>query len=326
MKSASAAAIQADGRVAANDNSFNRTLHLHPGHKLYSSKDTIKELLAATPSNRYDSRGRPVEFKDGKWVRIRRGERAVFDIAHELPRTVDRDGEWTPPRMVGPKGVPVFRFGIDGPSDEHRLRAQASWITSSHHRGQLDAERKDWPLAKLLRAENNDHCLRLAERYRDLHDAVNHPWSLAGRDIADNVYLMSDTRLDESTGKLVAKGTKKVTGKKVAVQETEPTRSVKTDPDKTKKRAKAMPKKWQGDWPILNAIDASRELAQVQMALGWLREAFEAAAVYGDTLEVIGRRHGVGNEAGAKGGGRALVYLALQCVDEFWGKPVRRAA
>src|SRR5690606_21806305 len=64
--------------------------------------------------------------------------------------------------------------------------------------------------------------------------------------------------------------------------------------------------------------DAGRELAAVQDALGLLREGFEAAVVFGSTLEAIGHDHGVGNKTGAKGGGRAIVMLGLQCVDEFW--------
>ena len=249
----------------------------------------------------------------------------VFDTAQELPRLTDTMGEWTPPRISGPKGVPIFRYGSDGPSIDWRLDAQAARLTSNRYRGQAANDNKDWPLGKLLRAENNDHCLRLAERYRDMWNAANMPCQLVGRDMADNVYLMHRTDLDESTGKLTDKGLKKVKGKN-AVLDAPAKRAVAADPDETRNRAKPIPKKWNGDWPLLHHIDASRELAAAQTALGWLREAFEAAVCHGETLEAIGRNHGVGNKKGAAGGGRALVFLGLQCVDEFWCKPARRAA
>lgn len=250
----------------------------------------------------------------------------IFDRAQELPKLLDdHDGGWTGARISGPKGVPVFRYGLDGPSDDHRIRAGQAWYSSSRHRGQAANDNKDWPLGKLLRAENNDHCLALAERYRDMWNAANMPCDIVGRDLADNVYLMHRTDLDASTGKLADKGLKKVKGKKAQL-DVAPKRAVAADPDKTRQRAKPMPKKWNGDWPLLHHIDASRELAAAQGALGWLREGFEAAVCHGETLETIGRSHGAGNKKGAAGGGRVLVYLGLQCIDEFWRKPARRAA
>ena len=227
--------------------------------------------------------------------------------------------------MSGPRGVSVFRYGTDGPSLEHFVKSGQAWYSSNRYSGQAANDNQDWPLAKLLRAEGNDYLLRLAERYRDMYEAANRPCELRGKDMADNVYLMADMRLDESTGHLENKGPKKVKGKKARL-DTPATRAAIADPDKTKKRAKPVPKKWQGDWPLLHKIDASRELVDAQAALGWLREAFEAAVCHGETLEAVGRDHGVGNKTGAKGAGRALVYLGLQCVDEFWQKPTRRAA
>ncbi|QKC97276.1 hypothetical protein [Mesorhizobium sp. NZP2298] len=256
-------------------------------------------------------------------------ERPVFDVAEDLkalPRIIDdADGDWMPARTSSRRGKPCFRYGTDGPSVEWRLCAQAVRITSNRYSGQAANDNVDWPLQKLLKAEGNDQCLALAERYRDLWNVANGPHDLVGRDLAENIYLMADIRLDESTGNLVDKGLKTVKGKKARL-DTPATRAVMADPDKTKKRAKPVAKKWNGDWPLLHHIDCGRELAELQSVLGWLREAFEAAVVFGDTLEKIGREHGVGNQAGAKGAGRALVMLGMQAVDEFWRKPVRRAA
>lgn len=249
----------------------------------------------------------------------------VADAARELPRLIDAAGDWTPPRIRTERGTMYFRYGDDGPSIGHRIQVQAAYIGSNRFRGQHANDNKDWPLAKLLRAENNEHCLRLAERYRQLYDWANSVTEIRGKDLADNVYLMHRTDLDESTGKLADKGVKTITGKKARL-DMPAKRAVAADPDKTKQRAKPMPRKWNGDWPLLNKIDASYELAAAQSALGPLREAFEAAVVGGETLESIGRDHGVGNKTGAKGAGRVLVYTGLQALDEFWSKPARRAA
>ncbi|TIL56728.1 MAG: hypothetical protein E5Y79_28400 [Mesorhizobium sp.] len=250
----------------------------------------------------------------------------VFDRGRELPRLVEPLTEWAPPHVFAKmRGKPVFRYGADGPSIGHRLSAQAAWTTSGRYSGQHANDNKDWPLAKLLRAENNEHCLALAERYRAMYDAASEPTELVGKDLADNIYLMADMRLDESTGSLENKGPKKVTGKKARL-DFQATRAVAADPDRAKRRARPVTRRWNGDWPLLHAIDCRRELAAAQSALGWLREAFEAACVGGETLETIGRAHGVGNQAGAKGAGRAMVFLGLQCLDEFWKRPARRVA
>lgn len=250
-------------------------------------------------------------------------ETPVFDRARELPRIVDTDGEWTgkPP---APRAKLCFRYGLDGPSLQWRQDAQAARLTSNRYRGQAANDNIDWPLGKLLRAEGEDYLLKVAERYRDMWNAATAPNDLVGRDLADNIYIMSRTDLDESTGTLVDKGAKKVTGKKARL-DIPATRAVMADPDKTKQRAKPIAKKWQGDWPLLHHIDCGRELAAARQALGWLRDAFEAAVCHGEKLEAIGREHGVGNPKGAAGGGRALVFLGLQCMNEYWLKPSRRA-
>lgn len=252
---------------------------------------------------------------------------AVFDSGRLSTRLLERrkDLEWSPPRATAKSRGKVIFTIADGPSVEHRIRAQSAWISSSRHSGQAANDNVDWPLAKLLRAEGNDYLLRLAERYRDMWNAANMPCELVGRDLADNIYLMADIREDESTGTRKNKGVKKVKGKKARL-DVPPRQALRTRSEQPKGRSAAVPKKWQGDWPLLHHIDCRRDLSAAQSALGPLREAFEAAVVGGETLEAIGRDHGVGNKAGAKGAGRALVYTGLQCLDEFWRKPANRAA
>lgn len=252
---------------------------------------------------------------------------AVFDAARQPVRIVHATEEysWSPPRLSCKPGGPVVRYGSDGPSIEHRLRAQSAWISSQRYSGQAANDNEDWPLAKLLRTEGQDELLAMAERYRQMYDAANSPTELRGTDAADNIYLMSDTRLDESTGALVDKGAKRVKGRKARADEP-PRQALRTRVDQPKAMSARVPKKWNGDWPLLNKIDAGRDLAAAQAALGPVREAFEAAVIGGETLEAIGRDHGVGNKTGAKGAGRALVYLGLQYLDEHWRSPRHRAA
>lgn len=250
----------------------------------------------------------------------------VFDRGRESTRlSLDsRAGQdWTPPRSPKvPRGREYFT-DTDRPTVEYRIRAGQAFYSSGRYSGQAANDNKDWPLQKLLKAEGDDHHLRIAERYRDMWNAANMPHDLVGRDMADNIFLLHRTDINESTGALQDKGLKKLTGRRAKV-DTPATRATVADPEKTRQRAKPIPKKWTGDWPLLHRIDASRELSEAQAALGWLRQPFEAAVVGGETLETIGREHGVGNKAGAKGGGRALVFLGLQCIDEFWRKPQRR--
>lgn len=243
----------------------------------------------------------------------------VFDRAAELPRLVNDPGSWTGAKVRTERGQLCFRYGQDGPSIGWRLEAQAARLTSNRYSGQAANDNVDWPLGKLLRAEKQDVLLKVAERYRDMWQVANMPHDLVGRDLADNIYFVQNTDEDGRN-----KGAKKVTGKKARL-DMPATRAVAADPDKTKRRAKPIPKKWNGDWPLLHHIDATRELAAARSALGWLREAFEAAVCHGETLETIGHDHGVGNPKGAAGGGRVLVFLGLQAMNEYWLKPSRRA-
>ncbi|WP_292415361.1 hypothetical protein, partial [Mesorhizobium sp.] len=124
--------------------------------------------------------------------RVAANDLPVFDVAHELPRLFDErgDGEWRGSSVRAARGQLYFRYGMDGPHVQWRREAQAARLTSKRYSGQHANDNKDWPLGKLLRAENNDHCLALAERYRAMYDAASEPTELVGKDLADNIYMM----------------------------------------------------------------------------------------------------------------------------------------
>jgi len=234
-------------------------------------------------------------------------------------KPVAEDDGWRAPATSSRRGA-VVRFPGDGPTIEYRTLANAAWQSSGRQSGQLTADNDNWPLAKVLRREGHEYLLSMAERYRDVHDRANMPVDLVGKDPADDIYnvggVLHRTDLDESTGALVDKGVKRVTGKAHRAPDAGPRTF-------DRKRAKPVPKAWNGDWPLLDRIDAGHELASVRAVLGILREPFEAAVVDGDTLEAIGRREGVGQGAGAAG--RALVMRGFMAVDQYWQRQQRAA-
>ena len=235
----------------------------------------------------------------------------VFDRRDAIPTIIEAITEWEPPRSSTVRGVAI-RLDGDGPAIEWRSAAQAARLTSNKYSGQAANDNVDWPLAKLLRTEANTHCLALAERYRDLHDTAARQTQLVGKEVDDTFHLVQ--RFDED-GK--PKGLKVVTGKKAAVN-AQPSRN----------RAAPVPKKWQGDWPLLAAIDAKKELAIIRAKLGYvpkILDAFEWSVVDSLTLEEIGKRLGAGSK-GAKGEARARVFDGFELVDRYWRAQDRKAA
>ncbi len=227
----------------------------------------------------------------------------VFDRANELPRILSEDATWQPPRAQATVRGTTVRLASDGPTVEWRLAAQAARLTSNAFSGQAANDNTDWPLQKLLRAEDNAYCLALAERYRDLHDTANRPIALVGNE-AENLYFVQNVDAEGND-----KGAKVIKGRNALV-ETQPRRNL----------AAPVPKKWTGDWPILASIDARRELAILRAHLGFvpkILDAFEWSVVDGLTLEQIGKRLGAGSK-GAKGEARARVFDGFGIVDRFW--------
>lgn len=239
-------------------------------------------------------------------------------------------GDWTPPKTrVRAPGVKIA-FPGDKPSqtikphsnpddlkpeDIDAFIAQgAAWYSSNRFDASHDNDNQDWPLAKLLKTENETDKLVLAIRYRQLHNATSANIQLVGKDMADNIYLLHRSELDESTGRMKYKEVKEVTGRKANVE-----RSAKRVVTfKGKGMATPVAKKFVGDAPLINKIDAEAELARLRSRLGLVCAAFEAAVVEGRTLQQIGQDHGVGNPKGASGAGRALVFLGLAELAKCW--------
>lgn len=241
---------------------------------------------------------------------MERKEVPVFDRRDTLPAILDKEADWAPPRKQTERGVTVT-LDSDGPSVSWRISAQAARITSNKYSGQAANDNVDWPLAKLLRTESNNHCLALAERYRALEELASRPTGLIGKE-ADNLYMVEN--VDED-GK--SKGTKVVTGKKATV-DTQPRRNM----------AAPVPKKWNGDLLLLASIDAKTELAVLRAKLAYvpkILDAFEWAVCDNLTLADIGARLGAGSK-GAKGEARARIFDGFEIVDRHWRAQDRKAA
>jgi hypothetical protein len=239
-----------------------------------------------------------------------------------------RDGEWSPPKTrIRAPGIKVSFPGErkpdpitadSKPEEIDAFIAQGkAWYSSNRFDASHDNDNQDWPLAKLLKTENELDKLVLAIRYRQLHNATSAVVDLVGKDMADNVYLVHRSELDESTGRLKFKEVKQVTGKKANV-ETSAKRKVVTF--KGKGLASPVAKPFVGDEPINRKIDAESELAWLRSRLGLICRAFEAAVIDGHTLQQIGTDHGVGNPKGASGAGRALVFLGFTELESCWAQ------
>lgn len=254
----------------------------------------------------------------------------VFD-RRDTPTEISLDaGEWSPRRMrMKAPGVKV-RLPGDPPPPVTACSAKAeidqwltngrAWYSSQWYDGQAANDNADWPLQKLLRTEGKDYFLSLAGRYRDLHDTASRPMQLIGKE-CENLFFVEN---QDAEGR--SKGTKVVTGKK-ANADTAPTKKT-TAGETTRKLAAPVPKKWNGDWPILASIDAKRELAILRAKLAYvpaILEAFEWSVVDGLTLDEIGKRLGAGSK-GAKGEARARIFDGFGIVDRHWRAQGRLAA
>lgn len=240
-------------------------------------------------------------------------EAGLADNDNRKPLAED-DG-WRAPATPSPRGK-VIKLPGDGPTIEYRTLANTAWQSSRHYSGQFTAANDNWPLAKVLRRDGFDYFLTLAERYRSVYDRANVPVELIGKDPSDDIYIVQRTALDDSTGHIRTKGTKRTTGTSHPIPEHAAIAF-------SGKRPKPVAKAWNGDRPLLDRMDAADELAALRSALGVICEPFEAAVVEGDTLEAIGKREGTGQGAGAAG--RALVMRGFMAIDQHWQRS-RQAA
>lgn len=231
----------------------------------------------------------------------------VFDRRDHLPILEDDTSgmEWTPARTkIKAPGVRVAFPGDRDPEDIETFIARGkAWYSSASWDGKPANDNLDWPLGKLLRAEGNDKMLAVAERYRKLQGSVEACTELKGQNYEAGEFNLSQ-RSDFSghLGEMKLKGVRKVKRQEAESQ--------------VRRNAAQVPRKWNGDAALLAKVDNEPILSRLRHALGPIVDDFENAVCGNATLEQIGRRRGVGNATGAKGAGRALVFLGFTIVDQ----------
>lgn len=200
------------------------------------------------------------------------------------------------------RGVSV-RLPGDGPTITHRLLAQAARLSSMHWNGAAN-DNENSPLLKALRTDKRDSDVTLVQRYRELADDCLA--EIRGQAIEGDMYPARrlDLDADVSKGDIVLKA-----GRQAPSHVADP--SVET-----RKLSKPIPKKWEGDRAINNAIDARAVIAQLRAALGPLVDLFEETALGSTTLERIGERRGVKVKPGIAG--KAIVYFAVDTLAQAW--------
>lgn len=183
-----------------------------------------------------------------------------------------------------------------------------------------------WPLAQWLRKDGNEVLLRVAERYRAIYDAATTEALLIGTMPDDTYNVEVDQRVhNRADGSVAYKGQRKVksaVGKfdgddgnyKVAAVDDDVVQEMAASGQLfPRKPAKRVPKKWNGDRLLIEAIDNKRLLWRLQSALGPLLEPFEDAVLHGETLSTIGEARGAGGKTGGAAG-RVLVMLGLEVI------------
>lgn len=200
-------------------------------------------------------------------------------------------------------------------AEKRRLAARASY--GRDWDGKAENDNINWPVGKALLAEGNTELLKYAMRYRQIYDMAKSEVAIGFRGTpSPEMRLVHKNQMDESTGKIRYSG--ELVLRRSSPNEIPATRSTPTNAD-SKKNAAPVPKPWNGDMEIINAIDARVLLGRMQARLGPIQEPFEMAVVDCATLEQVGNAAGIANRAGAMGAGRALVHVGLLAVCEMLG-------
>lgn len=179
-----------------------------------------------------------------------------------------------------------------------------------------------WPLAKALLAERNNDLLRYALAYRKIEAQANSGFELLGRSQSPEDLM----QLDQSTwikpnGEIAYKGARTLTAAQFT-GEAPAMQAVKAD-STTRMKMQPVPKRWKGDMPLIEMLDAQSLLVRLRERLGPIVEPFEAAVCEGKTMEQVGREIGVGSAKQASGAAKALVILGLIAIRDALGE-IRR--
>ncbi len=240
--------------------------------------------------------------------------------------------------MTSEAVAPISSDGSDLPSRVEHAPSSAKAVALQKRRlAKLDAKRpawtrcpandnQAWPLAQWLRKDGSTELLRVAERYRAMYDASIIDVPLMGT-LQDDLYNVPiehrvHNREDGSVGYKGQRRVKSAIGQFdgddgnyqiVAINDDVTQEMEATGKTFPRKPAKPVPRKWNGDRLLIEAIDCRKIIHRLQHALGPLREPFEDAVLHGETLSAIGEAKG-GNSVSSGPIGRAYVMDGLAIV------------
>ena len=184
--------------------------------------------------------------------------------------------------------------------------------------GKPDTESMGWPLAKALLAEGSHDLLKYAMRYRQIELSANNEAVLGGTNSPVDMLQIDQRTWIKPNGEVAYTGVRKLTSAQ-CIGDIPAAQKTRTS-DQTMRAAAPVPKKWNGDAKVIDHIDDCRRLELLRAALGPLVEPFEAAVVYGETLESVGRSIGAGSLRGAQITGKAVVVMCLGIVKGVMGE------
>ena len=212
-------------------------------------------------------------------------------------------------------GLPARQAYND--SEKPGVHAQKARLAKRHKQsegwdGEPHNDNSPWPLAKALLAEGNGDLLKYAMAYRRIYDRAKSEAVLGGSGARiDDGFSLDRYTYVRPNGEIVYNRPRQSTAAGVDLpgrQYVAPTLPEEAD---SQRNWTKVPKPWNGDKPVNDRIDAQRELARLNAAMGPTVEPFEMACIDGATLAEVGNALGVANRAGSMGAGKALCHLAL---------------
>lgn len=185
--------------------------------------------------------------------------------------------------------------------------------------GKAANDNVNWPLAKALLEEGNRELLKYAIAYRKIYNTAKSEAVLGGS--APEREMNLEQRFIHSDDESRPVGTRKLTAANIDLP---PTRKTPTDSLEPSGNGSSVPKPWNGDAAVNDMIDAKRQLARLQAAVGSIVEPFEMMVVDGATLKAAGHAAGASSRDGAPAAGRAIAHMGLIAVRDKLGKLGRK--
>lgn len=172
----------------------------------------------------------------------------------------------------------------------------------------------DWPLSKAMLQDGNHELLRTAIKYRTIHEkATMEPLLGEGAYVHGELQILHKL-VDRGDGVMVSRGEVRLKARppiEYPAQRSVPTTAT------SKQKSAPIPKSWNGDKAVNDAIDARDLLARLRHRLGPLAEPLERAVIDGDTIQKVGGASGQRGAMQAIGAGKALVYTGLIMVRDY---------